>query len=227
MKYELHCHTIYSHHAFWGTDAVNRPEDMIKAAVKLGLSGMAITDHDTIRGSIIGKKFAKHYKKDFKVITGSEVMTRDGEVLCLGIDEEVRPMMSVEDTIQRVHDLGGVAVAPHPFAEYLLGKVLKEKAVLTDAVEVYNSLHFNFYNKKAQRFSEKHKMPKTAGSDAHYWKDVGNAVIVCDMDPLEAILKGKVKILGKRMPVSHLAYVSYMKLNRIFNWRILNKRPKL
>jgi len=62
MRIDCHCHTIYSKHWFWGYDSINTPKEMIKAAIKKGLDGIAITDHNTVKGSLIGKKIAKKYK---------------------------------------------------------------------------------------------------------------------------------------------------------------------
>lgn len=40
--------------------------------MKKGLNGVAITDHNTIKGGIKAKEYEKD---DFKVIIGSEIMT--------------------------------------------------------------------------------------------------------------------------------------------------------
>ncbi|MFM8717070.1 MAG: PHP domain-containing protein, partial [Spartobacteria bacterium] len=40
-RFDLHTHTFFS------KDACNSPEEMIEAARRRGLSGIAITDHDT------------------------------------------------------------------------------------------------------------------------------------------------------------------------------------
>ena len=62
MRFDLHCHTIYSRHWYWGVDALNTPREMIKAAVKKGLDGIAITDHDNIKGALQGLRDAKGFK---------------------------------------------------------------------------------------------------------------------------------------------------------------------
>ena len=117
MKIDCHCHTIYSKHWFWGYDALNTPLEMIKAAIKKGLDGLAITDHNTVKGSLVGKKVAKKYK-NFILITGCEIRTKSCEVIALGIKENISPNLSLEETIEKIHDLGGIAVIPHPFGKY-------------------------------------------------------------------------------------------------------------
>ena len=68
MRIDTHVHTIYSKHWFWGFDSLNTPLEMIKFAIKKGLDGLAITDHNTVKGSMVGKKIAKSFK-GFKIIT--------------------------------------------------------------------------------------------------------------------------------------------------------------
>lgn len=194
MKFDMHIHTIYSDHWYWGRDALNTPEEMIKAAKKRGLDGIAITDHDSIKGALNGLKIAKKMK--FIVIPGAEIRSRSGDILGLGIKENVKPGMSIEETIEKIHDLGGISVAAHPFFSMEKRKGIGKEAVRADAVEVFNSTSATFFmNRKARMLAEKYKRPFSAGSDAHYYKDVGNAGIICN-DPLEDILKRKVKIFG-------------------------------
>jgi len=225
MRIDCHAHTIYSKHWFWGFDSLNTPEEMIKAAIKKGLDGLAITDHNTVKGSLIAKKIAKKYK-DFVIITGSEIKTIDGEVTALGIKEDVPLGLSIEQTIEKIHDLGGIATVPHPFGKYFFRKCAGEKAVKADAIEVFNSTLTDVANKKALILAEKFKKSKTAGSDAHSIREVGNGGIICDSDPIEAILKGKVKIFGRYTPLINIAYLTARKFIRSAEWRILRTKSK-
>ena len=45
MKYDLHVHTSFS-------DGKYDPKDVVRQAIEKGLSGLAITDHDTVSESI-------------------------------------------------------------------------------------------------------------------------------------------------------------------------------
>ena len=47
-RFEIHSHTHYSN--FRLLDCINRPKDLVKRAIDLGLTGIAITDHDTLNG---------------------------------------------------------------------------------------------------------------------------------------------------------------------------------
>ena len=46
MKFDLHVHSKYS------SDGVLDPENIVRIARKRGLAGIAVTDHNTIRGGI-------------------------------------------------------------------------------------------------------------------------------------------------------------------------------
>ena len=51
MKFDLHIHSKYSH------DGVMEPKKIVDIAIKKKLDGIAITDHDTIRGGLESKKY--------------------------------------------------------------------------------------------------------------------------------------------------------------------------
>jgi len=49
-SFDLHIHSKYS------KDSINDPKWIIKIAKNKGLNGVAITDHNTIKGSLVAKK---------------------------------------------------------------------------------------------------------------------------------------------------------------------------
>jgi predicted metal-dependent phosphoesterase TrpH len=225
MKIDCHSHTIYSKHWFWGYDSINTPEEMIKAAVKRGMDGIAITDHNTVKGSLVGKKFARKYK-DFLIITGSEIRSREGEVLGLGIKKDVPMNLSLQETIEKIHDLGGVAVIPHPSGKYFFKRTSVKDPMDADAVEVFNSTVLKRGNRMAVKLAKKFKKSRTAGSDAHSIKTVGIAGIICNGNPLEAIRKNKVKIFGNYTSLTDMANLISKKFIRSAEWRILGSKSK-
>ena len=77
MKYDFHTHTKYS------TDGYIDPKILVKAAVKAGLTGVAVTDHNTIKGGLEAKKYEN---KNIEVIVGSEILTDKGEVIGIFFD---------------------------------------------------------------------------------------------------------------------------------------------
>lgn len=199
FKLDLHIHSCYSNNLY-GTrilmpPSISRPEDIIKTAIKKGLNAVAVMDHDSIKGSLITSKIAKKY--DIIVLTGSEVSSRDGHILAYNIAEIIPTNLSAEETVDIIKAKGGFPVIPHPFN---ITYSLSEKLVLSlkrkiEGIEIYNSRSFT--NGSVKNFSEKYKIPKTAGSDAHSLKEIGHSFCSTDYpinksdDIIQAIKKDK------------------------------------
>lgn len=194
LRWETHCHTVYSNRRYRRFDALNTPREMIEAAIRRGLQGMIITDHDSVTGGLAGRKASREYG-DFRVIPGAEVTSRSGHILAIGIENDVPKGLSVEETVERIHDLGGIAVASHPFSSRVRPS-LGEECLKTDGVEVFNSANRGDSNSRALSLARGHSRPGTAGSDAHWERVVGNAGIVCD-NPLEDIIRGRTKLFAR------------------------------
>ena len=225
MKIDCHCHTIYSNHWFWGFDAIDTPLRMIKAAIKKDLDGLAITDHNTIKGGLVAKKVARKFK-NFIIIVGSEIRTKEGEIIGLNIEKNIPMGLSIEETIEKIHDAGGIAVAPHPFGSYFFRQCAGENAAKADAIEVYNSTLAKKQNNRALKLAKKFKKPFTAGSDAHSAREVGNAGIIFNGDPINAILKKRIEIFGKHTSLIETARTVSKKYIRSLEWRISGKKKK-
>ncbi|MFH1312827.1 MAG: PHP domain-containing protein [Candidatus Eisenbacteria bacterium] len=69
-RVDLHVHTIYS-------DGDMTPEDMVLEARKMGLAGIAITDHDEIGGVEVAMEAAG--SSGFEVVPGVELSTVEGK----------------------------------------------------------------------------------------------------------------------------------------------------
>lgn len=166
---------------------------MIEAAIRRGLDGMIITDHDSVTGGLVGRRVARDYE-NFKVIPGTEVTSRSGHILAIGIESNVPRGLSVEETVEKIHDLGGIAVSSHPFSSRVRPS-LGEECIKTDGVEVFNAMNRGFANTRASFLATAHERPRTAGSDAHWARTVGNAGVICD-DPLEDIPRKRARLFG-------------------------------
>ena len=73
-----HSHTYYSNVRL--LDAINRPKNLIKKAHELGMSGIAITDHEILSAHVEALKVAEEiYKEDpdFLVALGNEIYLTD------------------------------------------------------------------------------------------------------------------------------------------------------
>jgi predicted metal-dependent phosphoesterase TrpH len=202
LKLDLHLHSCYS------DDAVGSPEEIIKSLRKRGLSGMALTDHNTIEGSLKARKIAP---KDFLVIPGLEISTADGHLLALNVTENIPKGLSVEDTVERILNIGGVPVVPHLFR--LLSGIKKEKltAIHTklSVIEVFNGCSVPNTNLKTAKVAHEFNLGGTGGSDSHDPLYTGYSYTVVDStDPridsvLSEITKKKTWGDGVTMPLTY------------------------
>jgi len=197
LKIDLHVHTYYSE------DATTIPKELIHYAKKRSLDGVAITDHETLRGAL---KLAK--KSQLIIIPGLEIETLSGHILALNMTTLIPPKLSITETVQKIHDAGGVAVVAHPAAllKTWLGQKITENSKV-DAIEVINSATFPFSLSTylSCRLAKRVNLPQTAGSDAHHALEIGTAYTVVDADSnsedvAEAIRKGAITPCGRPIP---------------------------
>ncbi len=180
VKADLHVHTIYS------SDSVITPKQLILYAKKRGLTAVAVTDHNQVEGAL---KIAK--QTDFLIIPGTEVSSIHGHIVGLNVNTLIPRGLSADETVDRIHQAGGIAIACHPFA-LLKGSIGKHVSEKFDAVETINasSFPFNRATSKANQLAERLKLPKVAGTDAHYGPVIGQAYTLIDSEAnIEAIIK--------------------------------------
>lgn len=198
MKYDLHTHSKYS------SDGILNPKKIVKVARKRGLSGIAVTDHDTIKGGLEAKKYES---ADFKVIVGSEISTSKGEIIGLYLYEEIKSNDFYE-VIGEINAQDGIIIVPHPFDEWRNSASLtKEDYKLVNSIEIFNSRCVeNKYNQKAKLFAKKNNFGVAGGSDAHFANEIGNAGVIIENDDIKkSILKSDLKVYGKRStPFNHV-----------------------
>jgi predicted metal-dependent phosphoesterase TrpH len=196
VKIDPHVHTHYSY------DSVIKPEELVFYAKRRGLDGIAITDHDVIEGAI---KIARN--TDYLIIPGIEVTSLGGHVIGLNVEEQVPSKLSVDETVDKIHEVGGIAVACHPSALFKesLGK---RTTARFDAIEVINSsvIPFNRSKRKSQKIASMLGIAKVAGSDAHYGPEIGYAYTIVDAELdadeiVKAISKGLCEPFGTAIPL--------------------------
>ena len=180
VKADLHVHTTYS------SDSIITPSDLVFYAKKRGLTAVAVTDHNQVEGA---KKIAR--ETDFLIIPGTEVSSRDGHIVGLNVNEVIPRGLSADETVDRIHRAGGVAIACHPYALFK-GSIGQHVTAKFDAVETINASSFPFRSasSKAEKLAERFSLPRVAGTDAHYGPVIGCAYTVIDSElNVESILK--------------------------------------
>jgi predicted metal-dependent phosphoesterase TrpH len=153
---------------------------LVTAARLKGLDRLVVTDHNTTAGA----RAAQNLDPEL-VIVGEEIMTTRGEILAAFVTEEIPPLLSPVETIQRLKAQGAFISVSHPFDTLRKGgweeTDLLDILPLVDAIEVYNSrCMFPWFNRAAREFAEKHNVPGTVGSDAHAAFEVGRSFLVLE-----------------------------------------------
>jgi predicted metal-dependent phosphoesterase TrpH len=172
------------------------PSRVVTAAVKAGLEGIAVTDHDTVETVAAVRRAAP---SSLDVISGVEVTTTQGHLLALGV-EASPPQAHPIGVIEWIHERGGVAILSHPFdtLRQYYREDLREIARIVDAVEGINSrCVFPQFNQRAQSFAVANGLPTTGGSDAHFPREVGRAYTESEGEILNAIREGEVRACGR------------------------------
>lgn len=200
MRFDLHIHSRYS-------DGKAGVEDILRVARRKGLSGIAVTDHNTLEGSMAAQRVCRSRYKGMIIIRGVEIDTSEGHLIVLGVDEMPETGRTPEETIEEAHDLGGIAVLPHPYHlfRHSIGRIPP-----VDAVEVCNSKYIlGISNLRAKLEARRRSIPMVAGSDAHVEEAVGLGVTILNAanedDVLDEIIKNRTRIDCCRTPFGVVA----------------------
>lgn len=194
MEFDLHIHSKYSF------DSISNVRKILKVAKKRKLNGIAITDHNTVKGGIEALHITKD--DDFFVISGTEIGTESGDILGLFLEEEIKSRSALE-VIDEIKNRGGIAVLPHPYKR--MKSINKEILTRIDAIEGFNArgerLGFHSTNRMAMDLAKAVNKPMTAGSDAHFYFEIGRGSCVINNisdveDIRKMILTNKTKITG-------------------------------
>lgn len=205
---------------------------MIAAAKKRGLSGIAITDHDTCEGVKYLRR--KELIRDdgeavdgFLIIPGVEVSTREGHLLCLGTTLPYMKHKPAVEVVAAIHERGGIAVAPHAYDRFRAG--IREE-VLNDldlaAIETFNAaVSMKRFNMHARSYAEHRSLARTAASDAHHAAAVGVSSTSYELPTLSQSALLAALPQGGSLSENYLSFSQSMQKN-IGNWfRIFNAKP--
>jgi predicted metal-dependent phosphoesterase TrpH len=193
-------------HSTFSGDSSASVRDIVKYSQKIGLDAIAIADHNTLKGSMNALKEFKNLK-EFVIIPSMEISTNKGHIVALGITEEIQSNMGPDDTVEAIRELGGIAVAAHPFVRYRDGLLSRIDDLDIDAMETLNSRYiFGYSNWKARKWAEDRDIPQVGASDAHFLGAIGSCVTEIEADYnvesiLNEILSGKTQVFGDRTPL--------------------------
>lgn len=185
LKLDLHVHTVGSQ------DAHIKINELPRIIQRKGLDGVAITEHDN---------FDPPAFDDVIILPGVEVSSSEGHIIALGVQKTIPPNLAADETIQRIHSQGGIAIIPHPYDPVCECVKIAHLKAIPDAVETLNAdaLSFIISSWLAKRDAHKFSLPEVGGSDSHIPETVGDCYTLidsktrCVSDILAAIRAGRV-----------------------------------
>ncbi len=167
LRADLHAHTCYS------ADARTTPAQLIERAGEAGIDRIAVTDHGEVEGAFLARSMDPR-----RVIVGEEIRCRCGtELIGLFLRERIPVGLSLDATVERIRDQGGLVYAPHPWA-YLHRPAWRARRAVqaADIVEVFNSRAFwGRWNRRAVESASAATRAAAASSDAHFPHEIGRA----------------------------------------------------
>lgn len=162
--FDFHIHSKFSF------DSLQSPKKVVKIATLRGLHGIAITDHNTIKGGVEARRIVNEMKRDLQVIVGEEVRTEFGDLIGLFLTEEIKSKQ-FDEVVDEIKEQDGFVVLPHPFKS--MNMIPMNIIDKLDSIEGLNGRTPSLLNKKAQQIAHKYNVPLIGGSDAHLSREIG------------------------------------------------------
>jgi predicted metal-dependent phosphoesterase TrpH len=191
MKISLHIHSEYS------VDARQTVQSIVGESKRLGYDAIAITDHNTVAGSLAAAALPQDA---VKIIPGAEFSTEKGHILALFIDGQIEksvrrngPVFVFDELVTKVRAQDGLLFLAHP----LQSAADQDPAFIADldGYELVNArIDAGFRVRQAKRLSEalRERFPdkcRIGGSDAHTRAELKSVYMTSDRtDPRAAVL---------------------------------------
>ena len=178
LRIDLHVHTQSFGRIFMTPDRLRR------AFRDRSLDGIAVTNFFNLTHAL----WLKKQLPEFVIIPGQEVWTHAGHVIALGIHEKVPDFQPAEQTVHRIHEQGGLAVAVHPYLH--MGLRSQTRNVPVDLIETYNAAigSIGIYNFLARRLAADMGKPMIAATDTTDCRFLGQSYTEVLTDDPEEVL---------------------------------------
>jgi predicted metal-dependent phosphoesterase TrpH len=174
---DLHMHSTYS-------DGFATIEQILHHVQhQMHLDVIAITDHDVIEGSLRARDLWARGRYRFDFVVGEEVSTKEGHMLALFIEKRIPPHLSIERSIDLVHEQGGLAIVAHPLNRIfrhscqreVLDRISASKDVWLDGIETWNASFCGIYANRLAMSANRstYGWPELGNSDAHTLNAIG------------------------------------------------------
>lgn len=204
-KFDMHVHSTYS------GDSLNEPETIIASYRKTGVIPL-VCDHNTTAGSASVSHAIRKSAPEIPAILAEEIMTAEGEIIGFFLEDLVPPYLGAAETLDIIHDQGGLALVPHPFCSFRTSSALWRDTLLgciesVDIIEGFNARTiYPDDNLAARVFADQFGKPISIGSDSHLPEDLGRYWV--ELEPfstprelMKSLTAGTARfpVLGKQM----------------------------
>lgn len=160
------------HERTYSSDSNLALEDIVSKAIKMGLNGICITDHESNGLRDTAQAYSK--KTGFLIIVGAEILTHEGDLTVFGVDHLPPEKMHAQEIIDLTLEAGGVAISAHPFRQNNrgMGNSIRQVKGLS-GIEAFNGSTTPHNNLYAYGLSAELALPAFGASDAHKIEAVG------------------------------------------------------
>lgn len=233
---DLHFHSIHS-------DGKNTIDEIAERARKLNI-GIAVTDHNEIRGSVEISK-----KRNVLSIPGIEVTSQEGAHILvyfrkiidltsfykkdiephLGADQMSSISIPLSEIIQRAKAFDSLTVFPHPFGSVYAGVCNSSLSPATqadllrriDGIEVLNAGNLKKSNLRSSMLGFNLNKVVTGGSDGHSVNHMGKVVCYASCrknrnEFFDALKNRENKVIGREIGILRKVTSHGMKLKNNF-----------
>lgn len=231
-KADLHVHSAC------GDGMASVSQILEYADQKAGLSVVAITDHDDLKGGFAAREAWARGSYRVQVVPGIEITTLQGHLIALFLEEPVASLRPLLETLEAVHRRGGLCIIPHPLnwltrsvGHRTILSVMRRRGsgVYFDAIQTANVAPGSSVRlKTAQRLNrERYHLPEIGGSDAHFLLAVGSAYTLFEGEGAEdlrrSILSGTTSAVDGRYPsIAEIGLGQFLRQQ----WRGIAVTPK-
>jgi len=179
-KADLHMHSTYSD----GSATIEQILEHVQYNTNLDV--IAITDHDVIESSLRARDLWQKGNYRFDFVVGEEVSTKEGHLLGLFIEKRIPTGLSIERSIDLIHEQGGLAVIAHPLHRLfrhscqrdVMDRIHASKDVWLDGIETWNASFCGIYGNQVAMQTNRavYRLPELGNSDAHTLNAIGFGV---------------------------------------------------
>jgi hypothetical protein len=135
---KLYCGDLHTHQFTLFPPFIS-PLDIIFEAKRKGLDFLAITDHNSVEGSLLTRWVNDLVGSEILIISGEEITIPEWHINAINISTTIPPAFSIEETINLIHLQGGLAIGNHPEEKYQPSLLKAFEDGLLDGVEYITS----------------------------------------------------------------------------------------